>query len=117
MAQRRVLLATKSRIFRELLGRVIEKTPDLVVAGEISGDAEALGKMARETAADWLIVSMNKEGKTPAVATKILRDQPQLQVLAIAGDGVRMCVTRLEQRERFMRSGTLDELITLLAGA
>jgi CheY-like chemotaxis protein len=117
MAQRRVLLATKSRIFRELLSRVIEKTPDLVVAGEVSGDPKALGKMARETSADWVIVSMDKDGKSPRMANQILRDQPDLQILAITGDGGQMCVARLEQRERFMRTGTLEELLTLLARA
>jgi DNA-binding NarL/FixJ family response regulator len=81
----RVLVANRPRLIRELVMATISDQPDIEVVGEIQQEAE-LENAVEETRPDVLIVALEKSDRIPDVCASILRNHPQLRVIAIASD-------------------------------
>jgi DNA-binding NarL/FixJ family response regulator len=82
----RVLVANRPRLIRELMLATISDQSDIEVVGEIQQDSE-LEHAVEETGPDVLIVALERTNRLPEVCTSILRNHPQLRVIAIASDG------------------------------
>src|SRR5580704_11169865 len=81
----RVLVANRPRLIRELMMATISDQPDIEIVGEIQQEAE-LKNAVEKTRPDVLIVALEKTDRLPDVCASILRNHPQLRVIAIASD-------------------------------
>ncbi len=109
----RIILANGSRFLHEMLKRVIEKTPELEVVGEIA-DLARLSSTIAETEADWVIVSLPPDGKIPETVESSLTAHPSVRVLAVATDGNQVRIKWLESHEEPLGDVSLSELIAVL---
>lgn len=81
----RVLVANHPRLMRELILATIADQSDIEIVGEIENEAEI--EMAVESKQpDFLIVSLEKFNRLPAVCDVILQSHPQMKVIAISPD-------------------------------
>jgi hypothetical protein len=81
-----------------MLKRVIQKTPDLKVIGEIS-DLARLASTIAETGAEWVVVSLPPSGRIPETVESSLTAHPSVRVLAVAPDGSQVKMMWVEPRE------------------
>jgi DNA-binding NarL/FixJ family response regulator len=81
----RVLVANRPRLIRELVMATISDQPDIEVVGEIQQEDE-LEHAVEETHPDFLIVALERSNSLPDVCKTILRNHPQMRVIAIAAD-------------------------------
>ena len=109
----RIILANGSRFLHEMLKRVIEKTPDLQVVGEIA-DLARLSSTIAKTEAEWVIVSLPPDGKIPETVESSLTTHPSVRVLAVATDGSQVRIKWLESHEEPLGDVSLNELIAVL---
>jgi DNA-binding NarL/FixJ family response regulator len=85
MSPIRVLVANRPRLIRELVTATISDEPDIEVVGEVQQETE-LERAIEETHPDFLIVALERSNSLPAICQSILRNHPQLRVIAIASD-------------------------------
>ena len=81
----RVLVANRPRLIRELVMATISDQPDIEVVGEIQQETE-LESAVEATRPDFLIVALEKSNRLPDVCQSVLRNHPQMRVIAIASD-------------------------------
>jgi DNA-binding NarL/FixJ family response regulator len=81
----RVLVANRPRLIRELVMATISDQPDIEIVGEIQQEAE-LEHAVEETRPDFLIVALERSNSLPEICKTILRNHPQMRVIAIAAD-------------------------------
>lgn len=81
----RVLVANRPRLIRELVMATISDQPDIEVVGEIQQDAD-LELAVEETRPDFLIVALESSNSLSDICKNILRNHPQMRVIAIAAD-------------------------------
>jgi len=63
----------------------ISDQPDIEVVGEIQQETE-LESAVEATRPDFLIVALEKSNRLPDVCQSVLRNHPQMRVIAIASD-------------------------------
>jgi DNA-binding NarL/FixJ family response regulator len=113
MQVQQVILANESRLLREMLHRVIEKAPDLDVAGQTT-DLTALPSLIEQTNAHWVIVPLLPDDAVPSEVESLLVQDPSVRVLAVAVDGSRLVAKWMESNEKQLDDISLQELLTIL---
>ena len=113
MSSRRIILAYRSRFLREILKRIIEKSTELELVGEIN-DIQNLSAEIRDKDADWVILSLPPNGKVPDYVDKLSKDHPSTKFLAVATDGSQVKMKWLEPQEMELVDFSLDQLMSLL---
>lgn len=83
---RRVLLAIKPRLLREMLRHAILKSPYLRLVGEVCNGRE-LSSMVEEKDPQWVIMSLSPDGELPDTAERLWMAEPSISILAVASDG------------------------------
>ena len=86
MKSYRVILANQPRLLRSLLRRVLRKTGDIDVVGEVT-DLESLPPAVEQTEAQWVIVSLWRNGDFPETLRSLMLEHPALCLLGLAADG------------------------------
>ncbi len=81
----RVLVANRPRLIRELVTGTISDQPDIEVVGEVQQDSE-LESVVESKRPDVLIVALDRTKELPHTYRAILRDHPEMRVIAIAPD-------------------------------
>jgi chemotaxis response regulator CheB len=81
----RVLVANRPRLMRELVMATISDQPDIEIVGEIQEEAD-IGSAVERTQPDFLIVTQGRHEDLPDFCDSILRNHPQLRIIAIASD-------------------------------
>jgi DNA-binding NarL/FixJ family response regulator len=81
----RVLVANRPRLIRELVMATIADQPDIEIVGEIQQETE-LEHAVEETRPDFLIVALERSNSLSDICKNILRNHPQMRVIAIAAD-------------------------------
>jgi DNA-binding NarL/FixJ family response regulator len=114
MDNQRVILAHDTRFLRSTLKRLIAKSPRLEVVAEVD-QIENLPAQLQATPADWLILSLPENGDLPAAVLEVLQRQPDMRVLAVAGDGSRMRLEWIERRDREIGELSVPEFIALFS--
>ena len=113
MQPRRIILANRPRLLREMLRRVIDRNPDLEIVGEIH-DLTKSSNLIQQTDADWIIVSFSPSEGVPADAKALLHSHPSVSVLAVSRDGSRVRMRWVKAQEKVLDGLTLADLIELL---
>jgi DNA-binding NarL/FixJ family response regulator len=110
----RIILVDGSRFLREMLKRVLMKSPELEVAGEVT-HLEELPKAIRKTKAQWVICFLLPGSDIPTILeTLIVREFPSVRILGISTDGSQVKLEWIGLREKFLDDSSLEELTTLL---
>jgi hypothetical protein len=134
MQSRKIIMVDGSRFLREMLKRVIAKTPGLQLVDEIT-DLASLSSVIEQTGAQWMVVSYPPNGKLPEAVESSLATHPSVRVLALAADGSQVKMKWMEprdsavavaadarlvkmkwveSREKILDDLSLDELIAIL---
>ena len=109
----RILLANRPRLLREMLGRAMAGIPGLIVVGEIT-DLTRLPSAVKQTAADWVVVSLARGSDMPRLVQRLLADSPHVGVLALAPDGGQARVSYPGRCEEGLVACSLDEVAAAL---
>ena len=81
----RVLIANRPRLMRELMVETISDQTDIEIVGEVSDDSD-LRSAIEETRPDFVIVALDKQNRLPPACDSVLREHPQLKIIAVAPD-------------------------------
>jgi DNA-binding NarL/FixJ family response regulator len=79
----RILVANRPRLMRELILSTLADQPGIEIVGEVSDDAE-IPVRVNETLPDLLVIALDEPGNRPHVCDAILREHPELRILAVA---------------------------------
>jgi DNA-binding NarL/FixJ family response regulator len=113
MAEHRIILADGSRLMREMLKRIFEKSDDLEVVGEVT-DIKNLPHLIREKKAQWVILSTPPEESVPRWIETIISEQPEVRFLSVSNDGSQIKIKWYEPHEKIIKGLSLQDLITIL---
>jgi DNA-binding NarL/FixJ family response regulator len=81
----RVLVANRPRLIRELVTATISDQPDIEVVGEVQHESD-LESVVQSKQPDVVIVALDNKKELPHACWEILREHPQLRVIAVAPD-------------------------------
>jgi DNA-binding NarL/FixJ family response regulator len=79
----RVLVANRPRLMRELILSTLADQPDIEIAGEVTDD-EQIPDRVSQTQPNLVVIALDEPGKRPAICDTILRQHPEIRVLAVA---------------------------------
>jgi len=79
----RVLVANRPRLMRELILETFADHPDIQVVGEVLNDVE-IPELIEKTLPDFVGIALDEPGKRPAICDIVLRQHPELRILAVA---------------------------------
>lgn len=113
MQSQRIILANDQRLLREMFRRVIRKIPDFKVVGEIADLGELPG-MIEQLEPQWVLVSLNQDGKLPQALCSLLADYPKVRLLAMDADGSEVKIKWVETHEEDLKDLSLGALVEAL---
>jgi DNA-binding NarL/FixJ family response regulator len=93
--------------------RVIKKIPDFKVVGEIT-DLDELPKLIEQLEPQWVLVSLNQDGKLPQTLSSLLADYPKVRLLAMDADGSEVKIKWVETHEEDLKNLSLGALVEAL---
>ena len=79
----RVLVANRPRLMRELILTTFADQPDIEIVGEV-GDESEISESVRRTLPNFVVIALDQPGKRPAICDELLRDHPEVRVIAVA---------------------------------
>ncbi len=79
----RILVANRPRLMRELILTTLADQPGIEIVGEVSDDAEITARV-NQSLPDLLVIALDEPGRRPQVCDAILREHPDLRILAVA---------------------------------
>jgi DNA-binding NarL/FixJ family response regulator len=110
----RIVVANSPRLFRQLVRRALGAIADWEVVGVAANPIE-LAHLVEYADPDWLIASLEIDGRLPTMVESLLARFPSVSVLGIALDGSRVKIRRMGWREEeTLTDATFDELVSAL---
>ena len=79
----RILVANRPKLMREVILSALAGQPGIEIVGEVSDEAEILERV-RATLPDLLVIALDESEQRPAICERVLRDHPELRVIAVA---------------------------------
>ena len=79
----RILIANRPKLMRELLLTTLSEQTWVEVIGEVPEIADIPAYVDRTTP-DLLVIDAEEPGKRPRICDTLLRDHPQLRIIAVA---------------------------------
>lgn len=79
----RVLVANQPRLLRELILSTFADQPDIEIVGEVIDESEIPAKVST-TDPNFVVIGLDDPNKRPAICDNLLRDHPNLRVIAVA---------------------------------
>ena len=79
----RVLVANRPKLMREVILATLADQPGIEIVGEVTDEAEILGRV-QATLPDLLVVGLEENEQRPAICDRVLRDHPELRIIAVA---------------------------------
>jgi len=83
MKATRVLVANRPKLMREVILNTLNGQPGVEIVGEVVKEEEILGQV-RATLPDLLVVALEEGEQRPAICERVLREHPELRVIAVA---------------------------------
>jgi DNA-binding NarL/FixJ family response regulator len=81
----RVLVANRPKLMRELILATLADEPGIEIVGEVPNEAEIPDRV-HETRPDLLVIALDEPGKRPRICDAVLRNHPQVRIIAVASD-------------------------------
>jgi chemotaxis response regulator CheB len=79
----RILVANRPRLMREVILAALTGQPNIEIVGEVADERDILEKV-RATLPDLLVIALDESEERPAICDRVLREHPQLRVIAVA---------------------------------
>jgi DNA-binding NarL/FixJ family response regulator len=79
----RILVANRPRLMREVIMAALTGQPNIEIVGEVSDERDIL-EQVRTTLPDLLVIALDDSEIRPAICDSVLREHPQLRVIAVA---------------------------------
>jgi len=79
----RILVANQPKLMRELLVEMLAEESWIEIVGQVAQEAE-IRELVQKTVPDLLVVTADKPGKRPAICDELLREYPNLHIIAVA---------------------------------
>jgi chemotaxis response regulator CheB len=83
MKATRVLVANRPKLMREVILNALAGQPGVEIVGEVIQEEEILSQV-RATLPDLLVVALEEGEQRPAICERVLREHPELRVIAVA---------------------------------
>jgi hypothetical protein len=113
MPEQRIVLATTSRLLRDMLRRILHKAEDLEVLGEVT-DLRDLHAVIENSRPAWVILSLPYDERFPGWVESYVVQHPSVRFLAIASDGSKIKMKWLQIREQELNGLSLRDLLGIL---
>ena len=113
MPEKRIVLANASRLLRDMLKRIIHKTKDLELLGEIA-DQRELPAGIQNSDPEWVILSLAYDNMIPEWVDGYMAEHPSVRFMAIASDGSKIKMKWLEIHEQELNGPSLHDLLRIL---
>jgi DNA-binding NarL/FixJ family response regulator len=68
---------------REVIMAALRDQPEIEIVGEVSDECDIL-EQVRATVPDLLVIALDESEVRPAICDRVLREYPQLRVIAVA---------------------------------
>jgi len=116
MQPQRIILADDSHLLRDILRKVIDKTPGLKLVGEVA-DLASLKSTLQQNEVEWIVLSIYPYSFIPNEGRMaLMAEYPSLHILGIYADGSQVRVLQLGQQEKIYKELTWDKLHHILLG-
>lgn len=115
MSDQRIILATDSRLLREMLNRILLKAEHLEIVQQVA-DHENLPAAIKEQDVEWVILTMPADNNPPAWTDAYLREHPFVKIMSVSPDGGQVKMKWLDKREQDIVNPSLQDLINILEG-
>ena len=79
----RILVANRPRLMREVIVAALTDQPNIEIVGEVADERDILDQV-RATLPDLLVIALDETEERPAICDRVLREHPQLRVIAVA---------------------------------
>ncbi len=113
MSDQRIILANGSRLLREMLNRILQKTDNIQVVQEVS-DHRSLPMAIEKQDADWVLMSIPEGNPMPKWTHEYMLEHPSVRIMAVATDGSWIRMKWLESHEENLADLSLKDLIHIL---
>lgn len=113
MSEQRIVLASGSRLLRDMLKRILFKSDQLEVVREVS-DQKELPAVIERTHPEWVILSLAYDDRLPAWVDGFIATHPSVRFMALAADGSKIKMKWLEIHEQELNGLSLSELLQIL---
>ena len=112
----RVAVANQPRLLRELIVMTLGDEKDVEVVAEVVDEAE-ISRTVEQTKPDFLIVALDSAHFNAEARQAMLRRHPDMQILALAGDGNSFAVfSALEGMRTVIHEGSEEEILRVMRG-
>lgn len=81
----RILVANRPKLMRELILATLADEAGIEIVGEVSDEAEITNRV-HQTMPDLLVIALDEPGMRPRICDTLLRDHPQMRIIAVAAD-------------------------------
>lgn len=113
MSEQRIVLASGSRLLRDMLKRILFKSDHLEVVREVA-DQRELPSVIEHTQPEWVILSLSYDNGVPAWVDSFIASHPSVRFMALAADGSKVKMKWLEVHEQELNGLSLSDLIQIL---
>ncbi len=79
----RVLVANHPRLMREIILTTFADQPDIEIVGEVAEESQ-ISESVKRTLPNFVVVALDHPGRRPAICDELLRDYPEVRVIAVA---------------------------------
>ena len=79
----RILVGNSPKLMRDVILAALVDQPGIEIVGEVSDEAEIV-RQVQATLPDLLVIALDQSGRRPAICDRILREHPELRIIAIA---------------------------------
>lgn len=79
----RILVANRPLLMRELILESLADQPDFEIVGEVAEESK-ISENVKRALPDFVIIALDHPGRRPAICDELLREHPEVRVIAIA---------------------------------
>src|SRR5258708_37886506 len=97
----RVLVANHPRLMRESVLTTFADQPDIEIVGEVADESE-ICESVKKTLPNVVVIALDQPGTRPHICDELLREHPEVRVIAVAAD--KNCVVTTGLRSRFIQT-------------
>jgi DNA-binding NarL/FixJ family response regulator len=113
MPEQRIVLANASRLLRDMLKRILDRSDKLTIVHEVT-DQKELPSVLEQTHPEWVIMSLAYDERVPAWVDTFMASHPSVRFMGFAMDGSKIKLKWLEVHEQELNSLSLNDLMQIL---